>query len=338
VSSDRGKFKLHSQDAVKRNRDFVLISVIAIIIIATIVALTINLLDQSQRHVEGIRKTHMEGPEGSHAGEREAEADLSVKEQVEKDLNVTKMFFDHQELTDRGLKHVARLSKLGELSLGYTRVSDGGVKYLTKLPLHGLNLCGTEVTDYGLKDIAQIEELHYLNLSETNVTDRGIEALRPLKELNDLQLAATHITDRSLDELVTYHQPIWKLILINTNVTDAGLKALSNLANLSFLSLDGTSVSATGLKALGRHKKMRTLSLLNCKITDADVACVVDACPALKMIDLSRTRITEQSLEYLCKLKALRTLVLDRDHGISDQALAAFRTKRPDCHVTITLL
>jgi cell division protein ZapA (FtsZ GTPase activity inhibitor) len=338
LSSKRGKFKLHWQDAPKRGKDFAFIAAIGVIVIATIVMLTINLLDQSQRHVEGIRQIHMEGPEGSRIEERATEADLTVKAQVEKDLNATKIFFDHHELTDRGLEHVARIKNLGDLSLAYTKVSDRGVKYLTKLPLYALNLCATDVTDEGLKEIAQIKGLHYLNLCETNITDRGIEALRPLKELNDLHLAATNITDRSMNELVNYHQPLWKLILVNTNITDAGLKTISNLENLEFLALDGTSVSAVGLKALGRNKKLRTLGLLNCEITDDDVACIVSVCPALELLDLSRTRITERSLAHICRLKSLRTLVLNRDHSLSAKSLEAFRKKMPACNVRITML
>jgi len=91
-------------------------------------------------------------------------------------------------LTDAGLKYVGKLTNLKNLSLGFTRISDSGIKYLVKLPLESLSLCSTDITDGALDHIARIKTLRYLNLSETNITDEGIQKLRSLRDLNDLHL------------------------------------------------------------------------------------------------------------------------------------------------------
>lgn len=106
--SSKGKFKLHSQDASRRGFDLALLIVSGLTVIAILSALTINLLDQSQRHVEKIRGTHVPGPSGSKVVERENEADVLVQEQVNKNPRATEISFEHYELTDVGLKYIGK--------------------------------------------------------------------------------------------------------------------------------------------------------------------------------------------------------------------------------------
>ena len=336
--SSKGKFKLHSPNASRRGFDLALLIVLGLTVIAMLSALTINLLDQSQRHVEKIRGTHVPGPSGSKVVERENEADILVQEQVNKNPRATEISFEHYELTDAGLKYIGKLTNLKSLSLGFTRISDSGMKYLAKLPLESLSICSTDITDDALDDLAKIKTLRYLNLSETNITDEGIQKLRSLTDLNDLHLMATNISGRTLKDLVEYHQPLWKLVLTNTNIEDADLFTVAKLRNLEWLTLDGTRVTGKEIQMLGQCKKLRTLGLVNCEIKDADVELLVHSCPTLEAIDLSRTKITGKCLASLADLKRLKRLVLNRDHNISPGNLKKFRERRPDVNVQTTVL
>ncbi|MBX3073820.1 hypothetical protein KF913_07835 [Candidatus Obscuribacterales bacterium] len=336
--SSKGKFSLHPQDSPRRGLDLALLTVSGLVVIALLSALTINLLDQSQRHVEKVRQTHVPGPSGSKVLERENEADILVQEQVNKNLQTTEIAFEHYELTDAGLKYVGKLTNLKNLSLGFTRISDSGIKYLVKLPLESLSLCSTDITDGALDHIARIKTLRYLNLSETNITDEGIQKLRSLGDLNDLHLMATNVSGATLRELVEFHQPLWKLVLTNTNISDDDMPALVQLENLEWLTLDGTRITGQELQKLGQCKKLRTLGLVNCDIKDSDVKRLVASCPTLETLDLSRTNVTGDCLVSLANLKRLKRLVLNRDHNISPGNLKKFRERRPDVNVQTTVL
>lgn len=331
---DRGSFKLHTEKSAGKVRDFIFVAAVGLLFVVLTVFLTFNLLDQSERHLDDIKEIHVEAPKGSRTKERETEADISVQRQVESNLDATKLYLEHHEITDRGMVQLSRLTRLTQLSLAHTRISDRGLRYLVNLPLTELNVSDTNITEEGLREINKITSLCYLNLCETSIGNNALPYLRDLKNLNDLHLAATSVTDSGLQELVDHHQPIWKLVLINTNITDVGLKKLAKLENLSNLYLDGTAITAGGLKAFEHHKALRKLSVPNCKINDDDVAKIVNIRPDLLMLNLSRTNVTDECFNQLSKLKSLKALTINNCSGVTNEGLAAFRAKMPAVNVT----
>ena len=75
------------------------------------------------------------------------------------------------------------------------QITDAGLKVLAKLPkLTKLNLGGTTITDAGLKEVAKLEKLTYLNLNETQITDAGLEEVAKMKQLQELTLTSTKVT------------------------------------------------------------------------------------------------------------------------------------------------
>ena len=83
------------------------------------------------------------------------------------------------QITDAGLKEVAKLQKLQRLFLAGTQITDAGLKEVAKLEkLEGLVLGGTKVTDEGLKEIAKLKKLEYLELIAPKVTKAGVAELK----------------------------------------------------------------------------------------------------------------------------------------------------------------
>ena len=78
------------------------------------------------------------------------------------------------------MKELAQLTNLRWLDLGDTRVTDAGVKELSKLRnLQFLNLPhNADVTDAGLMAIRELVNLERLSLSRTRITDKGLKELR----------------------------------------------------------------------------------------------------------------------------------------------------------------
>lgn len=82
-------------------------------------------------------------------------------------------------ITDEGLVHLKRLSRLYVLSLADTSITDAGLVHLGQMTqLIDLNLQGTHVTDAGVQNLALLKTLRTLDLSRTNVSGRGIDQLK----------------------------------------------------------------------------------------------------------------------------------------------------------------
>jgi hypothetical protein len=65
------------------------------------------------------------------------------------------------------------------LDLSRTQLTDAGLKQLARFKyLQALDLVFTQVTDAGLKHLAGLKKLQYLYLDRTKVTDAGVKELR----------------------------------------------------------------------------------------------------------------------------------------------------------------
>jgi hypothetical protein len=90
------------------------------------------------------------------------------------------------------------------LDLGGTRVSDGGLADIARLPnLTRLHLQHTAVGDTGLAHLTELQRLEYLNLYGTAITDEGLAALSSLKRLRALFVWETRVTPSGLSRLRT---------------------------------------------------------------------------------------------------------------------------------------
>ena len=85
-------------------------------------------------------------------------------------IKVTFVVFEFTKLTDAGLKEVSKLQNLEKLSLP------------------------KQITDEGLKEVAQLQKLTYLHLTDTKITDAGLKEVAKLEKLERLFLLGTQIT------------------------------------------------------------------------------------------------------------------------------------------------
>jgi internalin A len=95
------------------------------------------------------------------------------------------------QVTDAGLKEIARLTNLTSLDLRATGITDAGLKDLVKLKLlFMLNLSSTQVTDTGILCIGKLKSLRDLGLWYSQVTESGVAALR--RVLPRCQISHSH--------------------------------------------------------------------------------------------------------------------------------------------------
>jgi hypothetical protein len=328
ASDGANRCKLRSE----RRIGIVVLVASTLVVTILIIVVVLQMLDRAEKQAERIRSIKVAGAQGSGNEFKVSESNRLAKELVEKNLNTKKLSFEFLDMTDQSMVHLAKLKKVEELSLAHTRISNTGLKYLSELPLRGLNLTNTNIDSDGLKEIAKLKNLGYLNLSDTDVDDEGLRLLAGLADLSDLNLSATKVTDRGLPLLLT-HQPMWKLVLLNTNVTDSGMNSVAKLKNLECLDLDSTAVTIVGLRVLSKCAKLRTLNVQNCRFNDQGAAELPRLLPKLSNLDVSHTQLTGRGLLSLAKLPLLNRLIINRLPVISQAEINAFKAISPDCEV-----
>ncbi len=324
-------------EPTKRKNDFLLISIVAALLIGLIVYLTINLLNQSEKHVADIKKIPVTGTKTQTLEERKDESNEAILEIVKKNINATKLSFEHHEITDSSMVHLEKMSNLDNINLAYTRIGDAGVAHLTRLPkLHIINLTETAITDKGLKEIASIPNIGALLLSDNDITDRGLSYLNPLQYLADLQIASTLVTDRGMKDIAKNHsKSMWRLILSDTKITDKGLVPLAQMAHLSDLFLNSCNVTADGFKPFSTKKTLRKLYVAKCKINDSELEKLVRILPQLETLDVSFSEITDVGLGSVTRLKSLKKLILRRVAGVTDKGMEQFKSRMPECKLIL---
>lgn len=133
------------------------------------------------------------------------------------------------QMTDDMLAQAARIPHLTVLKLGNCKqLTDEGVRHLANLPgLRELDLSHTRVTDDGLKVLRELPALRSLNLVMTMVTDAGLQHLEHCHELERLHLMWTHTGDGAIRALAGKKNftHFWS----GNNVTDDGLALLHEL-------------------------------------------------------------------------------------------------------------
>jgi hypothetical protein len=174
-----------------------------------------------------------------------------------------------KSVTDLGVRHLAKLSRLKELDLSGTLVTDRGLEFLRALPeLETISLGWTQVTDAGAAHLSGCKRLRSVNLQGTSCGDGAIRALAGKKSLSQLR-TGNAVTDAGLDLLHEF--PIFKqwhggeprmallsydagpnYLLLRGQITDRGMSGLEGLDGLFALNLDASELglSAEALKPL----------------------------------------------------------------------------------------
>jgi hypothetical protein len=85
----------------------------------------------------------------------------------------------------------ADLAKVTSLALGHTQITDAGLKDVAKMQkLTTLRLGGTKTTDAGLGFLSKMQQLTYLDLTATQITDAGAAELQ--KALPKCEILHSH--------------------------------------------------------------------------------------------------------------------------------------------------
>jgi hypothetical protein len=130
------------------------------------------------------------------------------------------------QVTDRGLVHLERLTRLEVLQPGMIPIDDAGLSHISGLTrLVQLYLDDKQISDSGLKQLKGMTGLEILGLSSTTVTDAGMAHLEGMSKLRTVHLAHTRVSDAGLTHLSKLSQ-LTNLDLFDSRVTDFGVRKL----------------------------------------------------------------------------------------------------------------
>nr|XP_014436318.1 dynein regulatory complex subunit 6 isoform X5 [Pelodiscus sinensis] len=179
--------------------------------------------------------------------------------------------------------------------------------------------------------------LLYLNLSYTDITNGTLRllsrisdaGLRPFLEgssgakLRELNLTnCIHITDASLMKIAQRcHNLTYLNIRYCESVTDGGIEALGYMTSLMSIDISGTTVSDMSLVVLGHVRRMKELSVSECrKITDLGIQRFCQGAKDLEYCDVSYcfqlTNETVKALAFNCR--QLTSLNIAGCHKMTD--------------------
>jgi Leucine rich repeat len=257
-----------------------------------------------------VRLVSREGPEDWHTIAHSREWDEIIRLLA---VHPSAGLSAEGQMTDALLAEVARVETLTALGLsGCKEVTDDGVRHLARLPaLQHLDLSGTSITDAGLQVLRDLPRLRTLSLAWTRVTDEGIGVLAHCDELEHVNLAViprsgdpwpARAGDAALQALAGKR----KLRHLEIALTDAGLPLLHELPVFESWHGGEATLSLLGHKILPNHLSLRG------PFTDRGMHHLrgLDGLFSLN-VDDARLGITAAGLEPLVSLPHLGALGVD---------------------------
>ncbi len=112
-----------------------------------------------------------------------------------------------------------------------------------------LNVSGSRLNDFQLRQIARLKKLRFLDITNTMVTDAGLESLDQCHNLTSLRLGYASVGDSGITHL-TSQESLSSLNLEGTDVTDAAVESLALIESLTRLNLKYTALSEKAVEDL----------------------------------------------------------------------------------------
>ena len=178
-----------------------------------------------------------------------------------------------------------------------------------------------DAADISLGGVTFRSDVTQLDLSGREIRD--ISALAACRELRWLKLADNHVTD--LQALMNLPQ-LELLDLSNNELTEA--RALMGLKRLRSLNLAGNQLTDTA--AIGEMTTLTALDLSDNPLSDFSGLGKLQNLQSLK---LKNTGIVDMDLQAFESLSLLKSLALEENEGLSNEAIGRLKSMIPYCSI-----
>jgi hypothetical protein len=213
------------------------------------------------------------------------------------------------EINDAKLEEICRdYPELVELTLQGTSITDAGLVHLLKLTkLRKIRLAKTAITDAGMRDLAKCEFLEDVDISQTKIGDFGVWELRALPRLKRLNLYLTLATDAGLDSFRRGdHRSAAKIEWLNLDkcpITDEGLPKLASLTSLAWLHLGGTAVTDAGLVEVAKFESLKDVIVTKTETTLEGIEKLRQARPDMNIRDNVSANTPQEEIDEAAELR-----------------------------------
>lgn len=213
-----------------------------------------------------------------------------------------------------GLSALKNETSLYELDLTDTQFSDADVEALKGVPqIKKLVLRGTKITNAGLKKIQEQNMLPHLEsilLGHTRTTGDIFQTLYKMPNISTVDVEAIN------------------------QITPDHLKALVKMPRITGLDFGSNPIGDRGLQIIG-EKKLDTLGLEDCDVSDNGVAYLSHQ-TALRKLNLAHNaRVTDKCLPTLAKLPNLVVFRTGMTTAISESGKTWLKKKKPELEIKI---
>jgi len=245
-------------------------------------------------------------------------------------------------ITDEGLVSLARVRSLEELMIGGTGITDEGLSHIAKLTRlkHLSLLYAPLMTDQGVVHLTDLKSLTLLELPRSEITISGLASLNALPELRMLMARSVRQDGTGLDlsgltklEKLTLCPKVTRQggSLVRDSLHDEDLAGLANLTCLEWLQGILGDISDAGMAHLAGLKNMERLNINSPGITNKGLSYLTQMG---RLNHLTLTGVfTDEGLRHLEGLKALSLLRIYSSDNFSPAALQQLKNSLPNLQV-----
>lgn len=242
-----------------------------------------------------------------------------------------------RQITDAGVRHLARLPALQHLDLTGTGVTDSGLQVLRHLPaLRTLSLAWNGVTAAGITVLAGCDAIEQVTLgSSTEVGDAAVRALAGKPGLRHLRIALTDQGLSLLRELPVFrwwhggkaelglvgHKSLPNHLALRGSFTDAGMRHLRGLDGLFSLDLDDSRLAITAA-ALAPLTSLARLGALAVDAKD-DWMPLIAEMPHLRALGVQDTTAGDEGFAALGRSASIEYIWGRRCHNLRRRGFMA---------------
>jgi hypothetical protein len=211
------------------------------------------------------------------------------------------LFWHAAGFTAAGLRSLTRLANLGMLGCSGQRCDDEAMRAIGEMPaLRMLQAQGTIASDAGFNALSRSRSLEFFWAREApNLTGAGFAALSTMPSLRGLAVSCRNVDETSLAVLPDF-------------------PALRDLMPMD--------VQDAGFQHVGRCGRLEQLWMMYCRDTTDEATAHIAGLSELKTYYAGETKITDDSLQILGRMRALERLEFWSVAGITDAGVVRLAT------------
>lgn len=314
--------------------DLIVLAGIATVILLALIFTTLQLLDQSEKHVKDVTETKVRQKAFNEFFPRSNECDLQAKLDAERDPNRVELRYHNFNFTEEGFKQISRMRKLQRLWLIDCDAKDAWLQHLSKLPLNLMIIEGTDLTSDCLKHITKIKTLSTLGLARNPITDDGLEQLYNLPLLQNINLGETDVTARGIKKVCRIEnlETVGFMGVYTTGESLADLAKLKRLQILDFGQIP--RVTPTQILHLKDLDSLWKVNFRRCDLTD-DCVKALGMNHHVAQLEIDGNDLTDKSLTYIKDMKSVSLVRLQNNPNVTKEAVERLKRARPGMVVDI---